>query len=247
MGAERIARLNTVALLDNGARNMADLSDKPLDLNDPKDRKQARYDLTWGDHGFLRKRFANRHHIGGGMYRENQPSPERIAKLADEGIKTIVNLRGPSPKGFYLLEVEACEKHGIALENYRMYSRDVHDKDRILGTKDLFARIEYPAVMHCKSGADRTGIMGVLYRHFHMGDTIEEAIEQLSFKYLHVRHGKTGMLDFFFADYLRYKADHPEISFEDWVKGPYDPADVKSRFMSHWTGNVITEWLLRRE
>lgn len=241
----------------NGAINMADLGDKPskinpedpsgLDLNDPKDRKQARYDLTWGDHGFLRKRFANRHDIGGGMYRENQPSPERIAIWAAEGIKTVINLRGPSPKGFYLLEKEACEKHGLTLINYRMYSRDVHSKERLLGTKELFDTIEYPAVMHCKSGADRTGIMGVLYRHFRMGDSIEEAIEQLSFKYLHVRHGKTGMLDFFFQDYLTYKAEHPDVTFEDWVRGPYDPADVKSRFMSHWTGNAITEWLLRRE
>lgn len=226
---------------------MTDLGDKPLDLNDPKDRKQARYDLTWGDHGFLRKRFANRHDMGGGMYRENQPSPERIAVLAEDGIRTIVNLRGPSPKGFYLLEKEACEAHDIALENYRMYSRDVHSKERLLGAKALFDRIEYPAVMHCKSGADRTGIMGVLYRHFRMGDSIEEAMEQLSFKYLHVRHGKTGMLDFFFDDYLAYKAEHPDVSFEEWVRGPYDPADVKSRFMSHWTGNALTEWILRRE
>ena len=65
---------------------MTDLSDKGLDLNNPKDRKQARRDLIWGDHGFLRLRFPNRHDLGGGMVRENQPSPERIALLAEEGI-----------------------------------------------------------------------------------------------------------------------------------------------------------------
>jgi protein tyrosine phosphatase (PTP) superfamily phosphohydrolase (DUF442 family) len=246
MNSERIKRLNTIALPVNGMR-MADLGDKPLDLNDPKDRKQARYDLTWGDHGFLRKRFANRHDIGGGMYRENQPSPDRIKVWAEEGIKTVVNLRGPSPKGFYLLEKEACEAHGIALENYRMYSRDTHTVERLLGAKELFDRIEYPAVMHCKSGADRTGIMGVLYRYFRMGDSIAEAMEQLSFKYLHVRQGKTGMLDFFFNDFLKYREDHPDVSFEDWLNGPYDPADVKARFMEQWSGNPVTELLLRRE
>ncbi len=217
-----------------------------LDLSLLKDRKQAYRDLYWGDHGFLRVKFHNRHHIGGEMYRENQPSPKRIAELAAMGTKTIINLRGPSPKGFYLLEEEACKTHSIELINYRMYSRDVHTVEAILGARDLFERIEYPAVMHCKSGADRTGIMGVLYKHFKMGEPIERATEQLEFKYLHVRQGKTGMLDFFFKTYLTYANDH-DISFTDWVQTVYDPKDVKARFMSHWTGNALTEFILRRE
>lgn len=216
-----------------------------LNLNNPKDRKQAYKDLTWGDHGFLRVRFANHHDMGGGMSRENQPSPKRIAQLAQDGIKTIVNLRAESPKGFYLLEKEACAQHGIKLVDFRVYSRDVHTPEKIRGAKALFEAIEYPAMMHCKSGADRTGFMGVLYRHFHMGDTIEQALEQLSFKYLHIKEGKTGMLDFFFNDYLVYAQRH-DMSFIDWVETIYDPADVKARFMAQWSGNPITE-LLRRE
>ena len=221
-----------------------------LNLNNPKDRKQAYRDLTWGDHGFLRARFANRHDIGGGMYRENQPSPKRIALLAEEGIKTILNLRAESPKGFYLLEEEACQKHGIKLVNFRVYSRDVHTREKIRAAKALFPTLEYPVMMHCKSGADRTGFMGVLYRHFHMGDSIEQAMEQLSFKYLHIKEGKTGMLDFFFHDYLKYAAQEKEAGrdaeFIDWVETVYEPADVKARFMEQWSGNPITE-LLRRE
>ena len=217
-----------------------------LDLNNPTDRKRAYRDLTWGDHGFLRRRFANHHDIGGGMYRENQPSPKRIAEWAEMGIKTNINLRGDSPKGFYLLEKEACEKHGITMIDFRVYSRDTHTPEKIRAAKELFESIEYPAVMHCKSGADRTGIMGVLYRHFHMGDTIEEAMEQLSFKYLHVKQGKTGMLDFFFNDYLKYAETHG-IEFIDWVETVYDPADVKARFMEQWSGNPVTELILRRE
>jgi protein tyrosine/serine phosphatase len=217
-----------------------------LDLSTTQGRKQARYDLVWGDHGFLRFWFNNQHDIGGGMFRANQPSPERIAKLAEQGIKTIVNLRGPSPKGFYDLEVEACEKHNIKLVNFRMYSRDTPTKESLHAAKDLFEGIEYPALMHCKSGADRTGITGVLYKHFHMGLPIEEAVEQLRFRYLHVKAGKTGMLDFFFNDYIEYNKIH-DISFIDWVDTIYDPADVKARFMSGWIGNTISEKILRRE
>lgn len=217
-----------------------------LDLNNPQDRKQAYRDLYWVDHGFLRFSFHNHRHIGEQMYRENQPSPKRIAQLADMGIKTIINLRGESPKGFYLLEKEACEAHGITLVNYRMYSRDVHTVEAIKGARDLFETIEYPAVMHCKSGADRTGIMGVLYKHFKLGLPISEAVEQLRLKYLHVRQGKTGMLDFFFEDYLTYAETH-DISFIDWVETVYDPTDVKARFMAGWAGSMLTEKVLKRE
>lgn len=217
-----------------------------LDLTTPQGRKQAKKDLIWGDHGFLRVWFHNQHHIGGGMYRANQPSPKRIEKLAKDGIKTILNMRGESDKGYYLLEKEACEKHGITLVDFRMYSRDTPKKESLHGLKDLFETIEYPCLMHCKSGADRTGIAGVLYKHFHLGVPIEDAVEQLKIKYLHMKAGKTGMLDFFFDDYLKY-AEAGDLSFMDWVDQVYDPADVKARFMSGWIGNILSEKVLRRE
>jgi len=222
-----------------------------LDLNTKEGRKQAYKDLTWGDHGFLRVRFNNQHLIGPDdgsdkMYRANQPSPKRIEQLAKDGIKTILNLRGESDKGYYALEKEACAQHGITLVDYRMYSRDTPKKHKIHDLKRIFGEIEYPALMHCKSGADRTGITGVLYRHFHQGLSIEEAAEQLRFKYLHVKAGKTGMLDFFFDDYIKY-AKTGELNFIDWIDEVYDPADVKARFMSGWIGNVLSEKILRRE
>ena len=223
----------------------------PLDLNTNAGRKQAYKDLTWGDHGFLRLWFNNHHLIGAkgnndAMYRANQPSPKRIKQLAKDGIKTILNLRGPSDKGYYALEKDACEKHGITLVDFRMYSRDTPKKNSIHALKDIFENIEYPAMMHCKSGSDRTGITGVLYKHFRLGEPIEDAVEQLSIKYLHMKAGKTGMLDFFFDEYIGY-VKQGDLSFIDWVDQVYDPADVKARFMSSWIGNIFSEKILRRE
>ncbi len=217
-----------------------------FDLSTPKGRRRANHDLLWRDHGFLRIWFQNIHWISDEMVRSNQPSPRQIAHWAERGIKTIINLRGGTTSGFHALEREACERHGIKLVNFTVKSRDVHPAEVIFAARDLFENIEYPALMHCKSGADRAGFMAALYMHFRKNERIEVAAQQLSLKYLHVRQGKTGMLDFFFQGYLDYAQENP-ISFADWVRDVYDPPAVKDAFMASWLGNTLVDKVLRRE
>ena len=88
--------------------------------------------------------------------------------------------------------------------------------------------------------------MSVLYMHFRQGQPIEQAVEQLTFKYLHVREGKTGMLDYFFQAYLDYAEETP-ISFMDWVEGPYDREAIKADFMKSWKAKMMIDRILRRE
>jgi protein tyrosine/serine phosphatase len=219
----------------------------PIDLTTPAGRRRARNELIWGDHGFLRVRFRNLHRISDEMYRANQPSPEHIARYAKElGLRTILNLRGTSAKGYYLLEKEACERNGILLVDFQMFSRDAPSRDSVLAAKDLFDSIAYPALMHCKSGADRAGVTSVLYQHFRKGQPIDRAVEQLSRKYLHIREGKTGVLDFFFETYLREGAPRG-LSFTDWVANEYDRDQVKARFLKTWKSRMNLDQLLRRE
>jgi protein tyrosine/serine phosphatase len=218
-----------------------------FDLASPEGRRRARADLIWGDHGFLRARFSNFHWIEPGiMARANQPSPKHIALYAGMGMKTILNLRGVSDTGYYHLEREACARHGLALVDVRMFSREPPSREKVLEVKRIFETIQYPALMHCKSGADRAGVMAVLYKHLKMGAPISEAIEQLSLKYLHVKGGKTGMLDFFFASYLE-QSKLSGKSFLDWVAEDYDIDAVKAGFMSSWWANVLVDRILRRE
>jgi len=218
-----------------------------IDLNTSAGRKRARNELVWGDHGFLRARFRNLHQISPEMWRANQPSPEQIARYAAElGLKTILNLRGTSDKGYYLLEREACERHGIALVDFQVFSRDSPTRETVLGARDLFKSIAYPALMHCKSGADRAGVMAALYMHFRQGQPIEEAKKQLSFDYLHIRYGKTGILDYFFETYLR-EGQPAGLEFADWVATAYDRDIVKARFKKTSAQKMNIDGVLRRE
>lgn len=218
----------------------ADLSSKP-------GRVRAERELILGDHGFLRESFQNLHQISDEMWRSNQPNPRQIAEhVRLRGLKTILNLRGPSTRGYYLLEKEACEQNGVELIDFQVYSRDTPTVETVLAAKELFETITYPALMHCKSGADRAGLMSVLYMIFRMREPVSVAIQQLSKKYLHMREGKTGLLDAFFETYLAAEKA-TGIGFEDWLQSEYDREKVKADFLSSGKGKLRLDWILRRE
>jgi protein tyrosine/serine phosphatase len=218
-----------------------------IDLTTAAGRRRARNELVWGDHGFLRVRFRNLHQISPEMWRANQPSPEQIVRYASElGLKTIVNLRGTSDKGYYLLEREACEANGIKLVDFQVFSRDSPTRETVLAARELFEEIAYPALMHCKSGADRAGVMAVLYMHFRQKKPIHIAKRQLSFDYLHIRYGKTGILDYFFDTYLR-EGEPLGLTFADWVATRYDRDRVKAEFKKTSAQKLNIDQLLRRE
>lgn len=218
-----------------------------FDLSTPEGRKRARRDYMWNDHAFLRLRFQNAHWISDELVRTNQPSPEQLAGWKARGIKTIINLRGGFDGSFHVLEKEACERLGLTLVDFTITSREVPSRARVLGARDLFQTIEYPALMHCKSGADRAGIMSVFYMHFRKGKPIREAMDQLHLRYLHVKAGKTGVLDYTFERYLA-EGEPAGLSFIEWVESPaYDPDAIKADFRAQWWGNMLTERWLKRE
>jgi uncharacterized protein (TIGR01244 family) len=216
------------------------------DLAVSRGRLRAYFDAALVDHGFARLVWPNVHRVSDTLWRSGQIAPYQIARFARRGIKTIVNLRGRNDSGWYVLEIEACRKHGIAFVDFTTKSRDTPSKEMIHGAKRLFETIRYPALMHCKSGADRAGLMGALYRLLHEGRPVEEAVKQLSWRYGHIRQAKVGMIDYFFEQYRRYNQEKP-TPFLDWVDRVYDPAGVKASFMSQWWANLVVDRILRRE
>ena len=222
-------------------------TDGGFDLATPGGRLKTYADYLWNDHAYLRLGFQNAHWISDELVRTNQPWPHQLAAWKARGIKTVVNLRGGFDASFHVLEKDACERLGLNFVNFTITSREVPSRDRVLCAKRLFETIEYPALMHCKSGADRAGIMSVLYMHFRKGKTIREALDQLHLRYLHVKQGKTGVLDYTFARYLT-EGEPAGMSFLELVQSPmYDPAGMKADFRTNMWGNLLSESVLRRE
>ena len=220
---------------------------KHFDLSTATGRLATYVDYNLSDHAFLRLQFQNAHWLDERLVRTNQPWPFELRRWRDKGVRTVINLRGGFDASFYALERDACDRLGLKLVDFTVRSRAAPSREQILGARDMFAAVEYPALMHCKSGADRASLMSALYAHFQMGQPIEQAIEQLSFRYLHLKSSKTGVLDHLFLTYLRDAAPKG-VSFIDWVSSEaYDPAALTREFHAGWWGNLLADKILRRE
>jgi len=220
-----------------------------FDLTTRQGRFRAYLNYLWADHAWLRLGFQNAHWVSPELIRTNQPWPFQLKRWRDMGVKTVINLRGGGyPTSFYLLEKDACARLGMTLIDFAVSSREAPSRAQVEGAKALFERVQYPAVMHCKSGADRAGVMSVLFAHFHMGLPLREAVaRELSFRTLHVKQGKTGVIDYTFERYFE-EGEPAGLSFLQWVqRSEYDPKALKATFQAGMIGTLISDRLLRRE
>lgn len=207
----------------------------------------ARYlDMLLLDHLIFRLFFPNRHRLSNDAWRAAQPLPHQIRDLKRRGIRTVVNLRGETATSTYAFEKAACEESGLKLVDFMIRSRAAPSRAAVLAARDLFGTLEYPILMHCKSGADRVGLMSALYLYTRRGVPISEARRQLSLRYGHIRQADTGILDEFFDAYLAHAAEHP-IEFYDWVATVYDPKTVAQRLRSQGWANRIVDKVFHRE
>ncbi|MEL4376095.1 tyrosine-protein phosphatase [Brucella cytisi] len=125
--------------------------------------------------------------IDGQAYRSNQPDPARIASLQKlYGIKTIINLRGPeSGSKWYDEEIATAKTLGIKHADFEMSSRRELTPAQTRQLIALMQNAEKPVLIHCKSGADRTGLAAALYVAAVAKGSEGKAERQMSIAYGH--------------------------------------------------------------
>jgi protein tyrosine/serine phosphatase len=215
-------------------------------MDTPFRRALGHFETVFIDHSVFRAIYPNRHRVGAGLWRAAQPSPAQIAWAARHGIRTIINLRGRRECASYILEEEACRRHGITLVDFPVNSRQAPTRETLHAVADLFRRVEYPALLHCKSGADRAGLISALYLLVHDGRPLAEAQAQLSWRYGHFRQARTGVLDHLFDLYAIASAKAP-IGFMEWLDCGYDPAETDRSFRSRKWADTLVDGMLERE
>lgn len=218
--------------------------DRPL--GSAFERASAWANMLFVDHGLLRLVYANRAEVTPQVWRSAQPSPGQIARFAAAGGRTVVNLRGGREHGSWPLQRDACARHGLKLVELVLRSREAPDRDTILAAGRVFDELEYPILVHCKSGADRAGLFAALFLLLREGASVARARRELSLRYGHFRHAKTGILDAFLDAYER-DGEAQGLSLPAWAETVYDPAALTAAFRPRLWSALVADRLMRRE
>jgi protein tyrosine/serine phosphatase len=206
------------------------------------------------DHGFLRLLYSNMYRLPGGLYRANQPSAgsllhlsQFLARKPGGRLRSVVNLRGhdAAKMPYFRLERDACARLGSKLSTATIWSRGLLFREQLLEMISLIQQLELPALAHCKSGADRAGFFAVMYRHYRLGEPVELAVRELSWRFGHFKHSATGVLDHFFRSYLETR--RPRQSLTHWIEHDYDRESLQSSFNPRGFSRWLVDGLLRRE
>ncbi len=201
------------------------------------------------EHNFINLFRYNFHKISDGVYRSSQPTMYQLERdVKKYGIKTILNLKGANPNSaYYLFEKEKCEELGVKLVDITVFSRRIPDSKTLVEAKEIFGKIEYPMWMHCKAGADRTGVYATLFQYFHEKKPIEETNQLRFWPFGHIKYAKAGKIDFYFEKFKEYQKEHPEADLLYWAENIADTEALDREFKPLKIADVLYDYVLRRQ
>jgi protein tyrosine/serine phosphatase len=139
----------------------------------------------------------------GKAYRSAQMDRDELEYYIKKyNIKSILNLRGENPDAsWYREELEVSAKQNVKHYDIALSaSREPTDKD-VQRLMKIFKSAPRPILIHCKGGADRSGLVAAMWKVIVDKQPKSEAGKQLSILYGHNPIGKTSAMDHFFENW----------------------------------------------
>ncbi len=149
------------------------------------------------------------------------------------GGKTVVNLRGGRDLPQNRLERERCELLELNFCNIPMAATMPPNKESLLELIALFKEGNGPFLLHCKSGADRTGLIAGVFCMSMLGASAQDAKKNLNIKYLHFGFGKKAILRAFFDFHIA--SNNSGLKFEHWLQTIYSADKLREFFATKIT------------
>lgn len=123
------------------------------------------------------KELPNFHKVSEKLYRGAQPLSGAAAKLAELGVKTIINLRGEDDLS--RVEQNEVETAGLRYFGVAMPGLSAPSDEQVARVMAIINNPDsQPVFIHCKRGSDRTGTIAAIYRIANEGWTAERAIAE---------------------------------------------------------------------
>lgn len=165
--------------------------------------------------------------------------------IRDHHIRTVLNLRGPNPsESWYRQEVTATLEGGATHVDIPLSSCVWMSRVQLRTVIDVLDRAEYPLLVHCAWGSERTGLTSAIAELLKPGGSLEKARDQLALRFLYVRLGDGRIMAEFLDQYEAWLVDrgqaHRPETFRKWaVEGyrpgtpnregwPYDPSPLRT-------------------
>ncbi len=178
--------------------------------------------------------------IPGRIFRAAQPTPKLIANaIQHDGIKTVLNLRGANPdQSWYVKEKTATLAAGATLIDFAMSSDQWLSREQTKTLVDILDKCEYPILIHCEWGAERTGLVAAICTLLKDGSTLNQGKREFSayYMFLPVKDGLTmrGHLDLYEQWLSDRNENHSPERFRNWLTRAYKP---RSPSREHWPCN----------
>lgn len=172
--------------------------------------------------------------IPGRVYRSAQPSLQDARRAAEDfGVRTIINLRGCSLNAeWYAAEASSTAELDMCQEDVTLSAGRLPAAQELRRLVEILDRAEYPLLLHCRRGVDRTGLTSAAILLLN-GSGLREALRELSLTHGHVSLGRTVAMKRFYALYQHWLQqtcrDHSAANFRDYILRGYIPGPAKSR------------------
>jgi protein tyrosine phosphatase (PTP) superfamily phosphohydrolase (DUF442 family) len=160
------------------------------------------------------------------IYRSAQLSDEALETIIKEkGIRTIINLRGKDEdSSWYADESRMADDMNIKLFDIRLMSNELPRYRRLAAVLSLLQDSEKPLLIHCKRGADRTGLVSALALVLEKDPPLDEVKKQFSALYgvLPIYRSTAPALFSLYEQWLNKTGNkHSRAVLLDWIRYEY--------------------------
>ncbi len=178
--------------------------------------------------------------VPGRIYRAAQPSASGLTRsVRRDAIKTVLNLRGANPdQAWYRSEKEATLASGATQVDFPMSSDQWLSREQATTLLEVLDGSDYPILIHCEWGAERTGLIAAVCALLQPGSTLEDGRREFSAYYLYLPVKDGLVMRAHVESYARWLAErderHSPDVFRHWLRQSYEPGKPSRE---HWPCN----------